>query len=79
MNPPCHSERSEESRVRCGDEHRQPWNDRFARIPGSAHRRRLAGPALTRTEKDPGFFASLRMTQGRRTVPAEARFAALAI
>src|SRR5271156_4118922 len=29
----------------------------------SAHRRMLARCALARSEKDPGFFASLRMTQ----------------
>src|SRR5271154_2305252 len=63
MNPPCHSERSEESRVPCGDEHLQPWSDRFVRIPGSANRRMSARCAAARTEKDPGFFASLRMTQ----------------
>jgi hypothetical protein len=31
MNLPCHSERSEESRLQCGDKRPQPWNDRFAR------------------------------------------------
>src|SRR5277367_3251089 len=65
-NPPCHSERSEESRVPCGDEHLQPWSDRFVRIPGSANRRMSARCAAARTEKDPGFFASLRMTQKKR-------------
>ena len=35
MNPPCHSERSEESRVQCGDVHPHPWPHRFAYLPQS--------------------------------------------
>ncbi len=68
---PCHSERSEESGGQCGDMHPQAWRDRFARKYRRSVSTDIGEVWTVSVEKDPGFFAALRMTQKIRMTKAK--------